>query len=93
MKGIKNYLAGTFVLQNSSRGGIIGQFSFLKLHGLKDDYLTNYVKRVHSVTPQQVSELTKKYIRPENMTLVITGDKSKIEQQIEEYSKPAVEPK
>src|SRR3990172_96188 len=93
LKGIKNYLAGTFVLQNSSRGGIIGQFSFLKLHGLKDDYLTNYVKRVHSVTPQQVSELTKKYIRPENMTLVITGDKSKIEQQIEEYSKPAVEPK
>ena len=93
LKGIKNYLAGTFVLQNSSRGGIIGQLSFLKLHGLKEDYLTNYVKRVHSVTPQQVSDLTKKYVRPENMTLVITGDKSKIEQQIEEYAKPAVEPK
>lgn len=93
LKGIKNYLAGTFVLQNSSRGGIIGQLSFLKLHGLKEDYLTNYVKRVHSVTPQQVSDLTKKYIRPENMTLVITGDKSKIEQQIEEYAKPAAEPK
>ena len=93
LKGIKNYLAGNFVLQNSSRGGIIGQFSFLKLHGLKDDYLANYVKSVHSVTPQQVSDLTKKYIRPEKMTLVITGDKSKIEEQIEEYAKPAVEPK
>jgi predicted Zn-dependent peptidase len=93
LKGIKNYLAGTFVLQNSSPGGIIGQLSFLQLHGLKEDYLTNYVKRVHSVTPQQVSDLTKKHIRPENMTLVITGDKSMIDQQIEEYAKPAVEPK
>lgn len=93
LRGIQNYLAGTFVLQNSSPGGIIGQLSFLNLHGLKDDYLTNYVKTVHSVTPQQVSALTKKYLHPENMTLVITGDKEKIEQQIEEYAKPAPEMK
>ncbi len=93
LKGIQNYLSGTFVLQNSSRGGIIGQLSFLKLHGLKDDYLTTYVKTVHSVTPEQVSGLTKKYIRDEDMTLVITGDKKKIEKQIEAYSKAAPEGK
>lgn len=93
LKGIQNYLSGTFVLQNSSRGGIIGQLSFLKLHGLKDDYLTTYVKTVHSVTPAQVSDLTKKYIRDEDMTLVITGDKSKIEKQIEAYSKASPEGK
>lgn len=81
------------MLQNSSRGGIIGQLSFLKLHGLKDDYLTTYVKTVHSVTPEQVSGLTKKYIRDEDMTLVITGDKKKIEKQIEAYSKAAPEGK
>ena len=93
LKGIQNYLAGTFVLQNSSRGGIINQLSFMHLHGLKNNYLTNYVKTVYSVTPQEVSSLTSKYIRPENMTLVIAGDKSAIEEQIEEYSKPAPEMK
>lgn len=93
LKGIQNYLSGTFVLQNSSRGGIIGQLNFLSLHGLKDDYLTGYVKTVHSVTPEQVSELTRKYIRDEDMTLVITGDKKKIEKQIEAYSKVAPEGK
>ena len=93
LKGIQNYLAGTFVLQNSSRGGIIGQLSFMNLHGLKDDYLTNYVRTVYSVKPQQVSELTKKYIRPENMTLVIAGDKAAIEKQIEEYATPSPEMK
>lgn len=91
LRGIQNYLSGTFVLQNSSRGGIIGQLNFLNLHGLKDDYLTSYVQNVHSVTPEKVSEITKKYIREENMTLVVTGDTKKIETQIQEYAKPAPE--
>mgnify|MGYP003936572115 CR=1 FL=1 len=93
LKGIQNYLAGTFVLQNSSPGGIIGQLAFLNLHGLSDDYLTKYVQNVYAVTPQKVSEMTRKYIREDSMTLVITGDKKKIEPQIEEYAKPAPEMK
>ncbi|MBI2620169.1 MAG: insulinase family protein [Ignavibacteriales bacterium] len=91
LKGIQNYLSGTFVLQNSSRGGIIGQLSFLRLHGLGDDYLSNYVQNVHSVTPQQVSEITRRQIRDEKMILVITGDKKMIEKQIEEYARIAPE--
>lgn len=85
LKGIQNYLSGTFVLQNSSRGGIINQLSFLDLHGLKDDYLTNYVKNVHAVTPKDVQRITQTQIRDKDMTLVIAGDKKKIEDQIKEY--------
>ncbi len=85
LKGIQNYLSGTFVLQNSSRGGIINQLSFLNLHGLKDDYLTNYVKNVHAVTPKDVQRITQTQIRDKDMTLVIAGDKKKIEDQIKEY--------
>jgi predicted Zn-dependent peptidase len=51
LNGIKNYMAGIFVLQS----------------------------------PKQVSDMTKKYIRQEEMTIVIVGDKKKIEEQIEEY--------
>jgi len=91
LRGIQNYLSGTFVLQNSSRGGIIGQLNFLNLHGLRDEYLTSYVKNVHAVTPEKVSEIARKYIREEDMTLVITGDRKKIEAQIQEYAKPAPE--
>lgn len=87
LKGIQNYLSGTFVLQNSSRGGIINQLSFLNLHGLKDDYLTNYVKNVHAVTPTDVQRITQTQIRDNDMTLVIAGDKKKIEDQIKEYGR------
>lgn len=87
LDGIKNYLAGIFVLQNSTRGGVINQLIFRNLHGLGDDYLTTYVQKIHAVTPAQVQEMAKKYINPEQMTIVVVGDKSKIAEQIAPYEK------
>ena len=60
VEGIQNYIAGTFVLQNSSRRGIVGQLSFLHLHGLPDSYLANFVKNIYAVTPVEVQSMTKK---------------------------------
>jgi len=74
LAGIRNYLAGIFVLQNSSRGGIVGQLSFLDLHGLGEAYLTSYVDRIHAVTPADVQRIARDYFRPEDMLLVVTGD-------------------
>jgi zinc protease len=88
LEGIQNYIAGTFVLQNSTRQGIIGQLSYLHLHGLPDSYLANYVKNIYAVTPEDVRETTEKYIRDKDMTLVIVGDKKKVEDQIKEYAIP-----
>jgi zinc protease len=87
LDGIKNYLAGIFVLQNSSRQGVIGQLIFRNLHGLGNDYLTTYVQKIHAVTPQQVQQMATKYINPANMTIVVVGDKSKIAEQIAPYEK------
>ncbi len=87
VKGIQNYLAGVFVLQNSSPTGIINQLSFLQLHGLPDSYLTDYVKTIYSVTPEQIRDMTAKYIRDDEVLIVITGDKKKIQKQVAPYGK------
>ena len=84
LTGIKNYEAGVFVLQNSSPGGIINQLSFLDMHGLPESWLENKVENIMSITPEQVSEMTKKYIRPEDMTVIIVGDKEKVKMQVKE---------
>ena len=80
--GIQNYIAGTFVLQNSSRFGIAGQLGFLRLHGLGDDFLSNYVRRVHAVTPADVQRVARAYLAPERMLIVVTGDLKQIEGQV-----------
>ncbi len=82
MDGIINYESGIYVLQNSTPEGIIGQMIFLDTHDLDESFLTNKVKNMHAVTPEKVQEMTKKYIKPENMTLIVVGDREKIENQI-----------
>ena len=89
LEGIKNYLAGTYVLQNSSRGGITAQLQYVDLHGLPADYPNTYVKRVHAVTPQQVTEMAKKYLKDEQATIVIVGDRKVVEEQVKPFGKIA----
>ena len=82
LKGIQNYEAGIFVLQNSSPGGIIGQLNFLDLYGLPDSYLDNYVKNIHAVTPAKITETANTYIQYDKMAKVMVGDKEGIEKQL-----------
>jgi predicted Zn-dependent peptidase len=87
LNGIQNYLAGTFVLQNSSPRGIIGQLAFVNLHDLGSDYLRTYVQRVHGVTGADVQRVSEKYLDPDKMTLVLVGDKAKIADQVAKFEK------
>lgn len=85
LQGMKDYMAGIFVLRNSSRQGIIGQLAYIDLHQLGDDYLSKYVQNVYSVTPQQVQQMAEKYLDSSKMTIVVVGDKSKITDQLTPY--------
>lgn len=87
LDGIKNYAAGIFVLQNSTRNGLINILSYLKLQELPDNYLTDYVSNVFAVTPEQVSEMATTYMREEDMTLVVVGDRGRVSEQVEPYVK------
>lgn len=82
LAGIKNYLAGIFVLVNSSRAGLISQLAYLDLHGLDKNFLTNYVTNIQSVTSDDIQRMMKTYLNPEEMTIVIAGDKKKIEKDV-----------
>jgi predicted Zn-dependent peptidase len=85
LKGIQNYLAGTFVLRNSSRGGIIGQLAFMDLHGLPPSYANDYVKNVYAVTPEAISEAARKHLDDTKATIVVVGDRKVIEAQVKDF--------
>jgi predicted Zn-dependent peptidase len=50
LQGIKNYLAGLYVLQNSARFGVIGQLENSNYNELGNAYIDNYVKNVLAVS-------------------------------------------
>lgn len=87
LKGIQNYMAGVFVLQNSSLGGITNKLAFVDLHGLGDDYLSTYVKKVYAVSPADVTRVMNTYLRDGEMIIVIAGDIAKIKEQVAPYGK------
>ena len=87
LAAIRNYLAGGFVLQNSNPASIIGQLQFLDLHGLPPSFLTEAVKTIHAVTPEDVRAIMNDQIRDADMTIVIVGDRKAIEKQVAPYGK------
>ena len=87
LKGIQNYLAGIFVLQNSTRQGIINQLEFTEIHGLGEEYLNSVVSNVMAVTPADVQRVMQSYLDPAKMTIVVVGDEKQIAEQVAPYGK------
>jgi predicted Zn-dependent peptidase len=87
VQGIQRNLAGTFVVQNASRGGVIGQLAFVDRHGLGDDYLARYVERVNTVTPEQVRTTAADFLVPSTMTVVVVGDTKVVKDQLAPFQK------
>jgi zinc protease len=84
LDGIKNTLAGVFTVQNSSRFGLINQLEFVDLHGLGDAYVTNYVKNIIAVSPEDVRATAEKHLDPQKFSIAIVGTKKDIEKQLGE---------
>jgi predicted Zn-dependent peptidase len=86
LQGIKNNLAGVFVVQNASRAGVLGRLVFVDQYKLGDTYLAEYVKRVMAVTPADVQRVANQYLTPDKMTLVVVGDTKTVKEQVAPYS-------
>ena len=59
--------------------GVAGQLAILVADELPDDEFERYQPRVEAVTKADVDRVARKYITPDRMTVLIVGDRSKIE--------------
>ncbi len=74
-----------YVLQNSSPGGIAGQFDRVDQQGLTDDFLRTYVQKINAVTRADVQRMAEQYLNPAQMTIVVVGDMAKVEEGLKPY--------
>lgn len=86
LRGIQNNLAGTFVVSNASRAGVIGQLVFVDRYRLGDDYLAKYVERISTVTPEQVRQTARQHLASDAMTLVVVGDTKAVRSQVARWA-------
>jgi len=59
--------------------GVNNNIASIYTQGLPEDYYDVFTRAVNSVTRDDVVRVAKKYVDPEHLTIVIVGDRSKIE--------------
>ncbi|MCP5112424.1 MAG: insulinase family protein [bacterium] len=78
----KNYRSGLFAVGLETPSGVANNLLFVKLRGLPDDYLEKYVGKVQAVTAAEVQAVSKKYMSPGKLSLVVVGDPKQIGEQL-----------
>ena len=86
LDGIKNYLTGNFAISLEDPATIARFAINIERYKLPKDYYTNYLKNLAAVTADDVYAMAQKYIRPENATILVVGDKAAVSEKLEVFS-------
>ncbi len=80
--GMRTWMAGTFVLQNASPGGLIGGLSHRDFHGMPANWLQSYIPTVLGVQAADMQRLAREQLPLERATVVVVGDLAKVRPQL-----------
>ena len=86
LDGIKNYLTGNFAISLEDPATIARFAINTQLYKLPKDYYANYLKNLAAVTADDVYAMAQKYIRPENATIFVVGDKEELSKKLAPFS-------
>lgn len=78
----KNYLAMRYPAQFQSVAGIAAEIGESVLSEVPLDQMDDYVARVMAVTKADVERVARAYVDPENVAIIVVGDRQVIEQQV-----------
>ena len=84
---LANSLPGAF----ESSANAVNNFSNVFIYDLGLDYYTRYAEQVNAVTDEQALGVAKKYLVPENMVVVLVGDRKVIEPAVQKLNLGAIE--
>lgn len=85
LQTVKNYLTGVFPLQLETANSVASRVINLKLYNLPKDYYNKYISSINSLTKQDILDAAKKYIHPDKLYIVISGDAKAIEDKMTKF--------
>lgn len=78
----KNLVALSYPGNFQTVAEVAGQIDEMVQYNLPENYFGSFVQNILKVTNQEVTSSAKKYVVPEQMIVVVVGDKAKIEEGI-----------
>ena len=84
---IKASLAGDFARSMESPNTIANYAINIARYGLPEDYYKTYLTRLEAITINDIQEVAKKYILPENANIVAVGDTKILKTKLAKFGK------
>ena len=81
----KAYRTGSFARSLENPQTIASFALNIKRYNLPEDYYTNYLKRLNAVTVEDIQEMAKKYIKPDNAHIIVVGKGSEIADKLSQF--------
>lgn len=78
----KNYVALRYPRSFQTVSQVAGQLGQLVTYGLPDSYLNAYTDHIMAVTQADVQRVARQYLDPENLAIIVVGDREVVEEQI-----------
>ena len=82
----KNFLAGVFPIRAETQGGLTNLIVSQQLYDLPEDYLQTYRDKINGVTAEDVERVANKYVKPDQIAMVIVGDAEEVLPQAGEFT-------
>ncbi|HHT9158875.1 MAG: hypothetical protein A2099_06845 [Planctomycetes bacterium GWF2_39_10] len=83
----KETFMNQFVFRFTTSASIVGQKVDIEYEGLPLDYLETYLSNVQSVTQEDVQRVARKYLHPDEIKILVVGNKEKFDKQLDSFGK------
>jgi zinc protease len=91
LSSAKALLAGQFPAAIETTDKLAYNLQILRRYGVSDSYLHDFVKNLNAVTLEQVNEVIKKHVHPDEFKTIVFADESKVLGQLKSLGKVEVE--
>lgn len=82
MDMVKNYLVGLFPIQLETPQQVAGRIVTIQLYHLPKNYYNKYRENIQKVTARHIRAVANRYVRPENLSIVLSGNSKEIARKL-----------
>lgn len=88
LEDVKSKFLGNFILSLEDAETTANQFLTKKTNQLDANFYRDYIKNINAVTPEDVQRVSKKYFRPEQANIIVTGKAAEVGPSLEKLGYP-----
>ncbi len=90
LKMAKDYIVGSFPLQIETPAQVASRVMTIEIYGLPKDFYDRFREEVRKITAKDIQETAKKYLHPDKLLIVVSGNSKQIKPVLEKFGPVAV---